>query len=363
MTTQLAREFDRFLFPTEEDTMSGGCYHQLPSRMKSSTPERPDMYILSKANSHLFMPVMVSKMVSDRTAFDAALEETIAYAITCLEGSIGSSSSVILGLPMTRQKAQLLVCIGCAGKMLVMQVCEAHFTSINLKSFLCTVYGCVHSLLKRPIMTEEPCVTTLKCDGQHTLLSWSSRVFKCHSTGKVHKLYDNEEFYQCSPQYEFIKSLGEHALPGVQHSNLSQDGRFQMLEYDFVEGTDEPDSISQVATIIKILGKIHDEDYVHSDIRKENVLFCDDGRAYIIDFDLMNKVDVEYSPTYNHDIPERHRDARPYRPRKKDHDRHALHVLLEGSEWFQSLSQARKELLDKLKGQEELSVIANALLH
>ncbi len=250
-TAQLAREMDRFLFP---DGIEGGaCYHQLPSRSKSGTRERPGFYVLGKTDGLLLMPVLVSDFKN--MDLDIAREETIAYAVSCLEGCT-DKCAVILGLAMTCKDIELFVCVGHSKKMMAMKVCTVNIASHDdLRKFLCVLYGCVHSLLKNPIETDTSSAITSQCSGDHTLLS--SRVIKC-SNGIVHKYYDAEEFDQCLPNIDFIASLGEYALPGVQCRKLSPDGRFQVLEYDYLDGSHVPNSIDQVATIIRILSKIHD---------------------------------------------------------------------------------------------------------
>ena len=67
------------------------------------------------------------------------------------------------------------------------------------------------------------------------------------------------------------------------------------------------------------LAKLHAEDYVHGDIRKENLLFRRNGiNAWIIDFDLAGKEGTLYPSTYNHrGIDEHHSAAISLLPRKR----------------------------------------------
>ena len=63
---------------------------------------------------------------------------------------------------------------------------------------------------------------------------------------------------------------------------------------------------------------IHKNQYVHSDIREQNLVFSSDGKnAYIIDFDLTDKVNTVYPECYNTNLSERHRKALPYKERKQ----------------------------------------------
>ena len=83
--------------------------------------------------------------------------------------------------------------------------------------------------------------------------------------------------------------------------------------------------------LLKTLKSLHSYDYVHSDVRKSNIL-CDDERdeAYLIDFDLCDKEDVYYPKVYNHaSISERHKGAFAYKPRKKFHDVFSILKILQ----------------------------------
>lgn len=90
---------------------------------------------------------------------------------------------------------------------------------------------------------------------------------------KVHKYYDSQEFDCCPPNIDHIKSFGEYALPNVKCDLLSTDKRFQMLEYDYVDGSHKPDKDEHITTIFTILGKIHSLNLVHSDIRTEKTVY------------------------------------------------------------------------------------------
>ena len=353
MTAQLAREFDRFLF---HEKSGGGCYHQIGSRLFSTQPERPDIYVLSKnQNDELMMPVLIGDFELEK--FELAYTETIAYVRTCLQNISVEPYTLILGLPMTRYKVELLICVNHPDGVYVMSVCEAVIsTDYIMRAFLRTVYCCVHSLIQNPIVISKfPCFNRSH-DDEHTM---SSRVL--HFAGKVYKYYDSK-FLRAKPNLDFIVSLKEYALPQVKCHDLSEDKRFQQLEYEYVKGSHEPRSIHQVAMIIKILAKIHSQNYVHSDIRRGNLLFKKDGRtAYIIDFDLVDKVDEPYPVTYNHrEIPERHSGAKACHPRKKMHDRHSLFVLL--SRFKLLLTSNQQQYLKMLEDeQNELSTISELL--
>ena len=57
----------------------------------------------------------------------------------------------------------------------------------------------------------------------------------------------------------------------------------------------------QTIRLMEILNDVHQKGYVHSDIRVQNILLCNDGlNAYLIDFDLAGKEDTEYPSGYQH---------------------------------------------------------------
>jgi len=59
--------------------------------------------------------------------------------------------------------------------------------------------------------------------------------------------------------------------------------------------------VKQFLPMLQDLQKLHTNDFVHSDIRIENLVFDDHGTtAWLIDFDLIGKVGTLYPPNYNH---------------------------------------------------------------
>lgn len=367
VSAQLAREFDHFIFGTGE---RGACYHQLGCRKKGrshGSPDQPDLFILSKVDDQPSIPLLVSDVKNDN--MKDALDESIAYAIACLEQCI-RECTVVLALPMTRYEMKLLVCVGHNDKMICMEVCTVNISDNHaLSTFLCTVYGAVHYLLNNThtIQSRQSSCITMKCDGEHRMLA--TRTIYCikENRHRVHKFYDDFEYEQCSPNVETVMTvLGNTALPNSQCVPLTTDGRFKKLEYDYIEGSCHPQNIGQICTIIRKLAKVHNQDYVHSDIREANLVFCTSGDdAYLIDFDLMRKENDNYPSGYNHfEIPERHPDAQPGSPRRKVHDSYALGVILEGTALFQyDLSDEQRKVLAELKKTDaHLVTIAERLI-
>ena len=103
------------------------------------------------------------------------------------------------------------------------------------------------------------------------------------------------------------------------------DSRFVRLGMKYITCTTKPCTKNQVIMLCEILSELHEQrKIIHGDIRKSNILFSNDCQsAYFIDFDLADHEDVPYPSNFNH-IEERHKNALPYRPRRKEHDRYSL---------------------------------------
>ena len=108
--------------------------------------------------------------------------------------------------------------------------------------------------------------------------------------------------------------------------------------------------------LCEILSELHEQrNIVHGDIRKSNILFSNDCQsAYFIDFDLADHEDVPYLSNFNH-IEERHKNALPYRPRRKEHDRYSLWKSLV------DVGFNNEQFLDLIKGSDSLSTIVQTM--
>ena len=110
---------------------------------------------------------------------------------------------------------------------------------------------------------------------------------------------------------------------------LTSDERIQCLQYDYLHGSHIKFNKQQVAMIIRNLHTLHENNFVHGDIRKENILFSYDGtKAWLLDFDLAGEEYSLYPQGYNSNISERHPSAMAGHNRLKIHDRYALSVII-----------------------------------
>lgn len=340
-TSLYARHLDRFLFP---DSNCGMCLHQLITRNE----ERADICVVPFPEQNWpIAPSLVSDMNLDK--LDEAKVETTAYSVTLMQEDM--SPRLQLALPFTTKSAALQV-------HLTGQKCLHSSTIVegplHEMAFLCTLYVGVHSLLRRPIRQAEPfsIATPLRSTTLVNIsLSSISRVFLSKQQSRVYKFYDSLK--HCGePNVELINQLGDDGqpyLPDVRLEDITRDGRIQCLSYRYIQ-SDTKMSMQHFATIIQILHKIHDQGLVHCDIRETNLIFGNDGKGWIIDFDLVRKEGENYPPEYNHEhIAERHKDAKRMLSAHKAHDRHSLSEIMMRANMPRSIIEKVKNMSIDLK--------------
>eukprot|EP00657_Telonema_sp_P-1_P010365 TRINITY_DN4778_c0_g1_i1.p1 TRINITY_DN4778_c0_g1~~TRINITY_DN4778_c0_g1_i1.p1 ORF type:complete len:273 (-),score=11.39 TRINITY_DN4778_c0_g1_i1:54-872(-) len=117
-----------------------------------------------------------------------------------------------------------------------------------------------------------------------------------------------------------------------------------LLSYPYFPGDHKPKTVEQFTELCQQVGRLHKEDWVHSDVRQHNVVFSMDGKiTRLIDFDLAGKVGSVYPDNFA-PLPCRHKDAKSGEGRQISHDRQALSFLLE--EWFE-----KSDVMDNVKAQ------------
>ena len=82
-----------------------------------------------------------------------------------------------------------------------------------------------------------------------------------------------------------------------------------MMMYKFIENDKQTITCDDFKPIINVLYKLHSNNYVHSDVRLENMVFPNNKVAKLIDFYLTDTVGMDYPFWYNYDLLERHPDA------------------------------------------------------
>ena len=370
VTALAARALDRFLFPDNESKLRGGCYHQLPSRARVTTPEAPDLMVIRLGDGYVpTTPILYADW--KKSDFGTAEVQTSLYALTGMEKL--EYPVIYLGLPCDTNEVALRVYMGYEGYVLEMDICSARREADKrLEALFCTLFGCVHYLIDAPIYPTS--IEPYCCGGgEHPVLSqtyarpyspsrcghiYSPRVIHCSARNVVRKFYDRD------PSFQGCLNIDANVrfIPGASSEHLND--RVTILQYPFLAGGHRPRSIGHIAAVILQLDELHSQDLVHSDMRKENIIFCSDGKsAHIIDFDLTARQGECYPGNYYHkNIPERHAEAQAHRLRAKVHDRWSLHVVLT-TDAQMPLSTPHRECLKELKTTDlSLTTIAHNLL-
>ena len=181
-------------------------------------------------------------------------------------------------------------------------------------------------------------------------------IYLC--VGEVFKLFDSLKAPYAKPNVDIIKRiLHEDYLPGIKEKNLTDDGNYKCLMYKYLPDRDSDKiSLDDFKPIMETLDKLHENHYVHSDVRLPNMVFAENSQSSkLIDFDLMDKVGVVYPDEYNADMPERHRNAQPNMPREIIHDRYSLIKVI--CMKVVGIEESTKEKLKRLGESKELPLM------
>lgn len=330
--SHLCRQLNQFIFANPK---VGACYRQLPA--PSSNPSERSETTALDDDSSPSKPIVLAIANCKVSSSDWGRGESTGYSVRLLELSKNTVDYVCqLVLPLSsvnrfgeesfKSECVLQLQVERRYEMLVIDIISASGTEEMLKYF-CIFHAAVHFLLRNPIHYQSSCVSptlSLSLESSltpHGIQSVPDRVFI--KGGHVYKLYDTQEIL---PNLSLVQKV----LPEATVVDLSADKRFQYLRYEFRNGSHHPVSCIQFCQVLKQLEQIHDEGFVHADIRDANIVFGRDGEsAWIIDLDFAGKENTAYPEMYNYwcDIPERHPEARPGQPKKKIHDVHALSVI------------------------------------
>ena len=139
----------------------------------------------------------------------------------------------------------------------------------------------------------------------------------------------------------------------MELNDLTVDKKFKLLTYKYIPNRSaQVYSLEDFMPIARTLDKLHNEGYVHSDVRLVNMVFPDDGESKLIDFELAKSVGMPYPTGYSNALPERHAEAEGNMPRKVIHDKYSfIHIVL--SKVF--LTPRQKEFLEKYQSGREQS--------
>ena len=316
-----SQALDRFLF---EDVGEGCVLHQPVLVEDSNHSNRPDSYIARLKGGVPSSPILVSDFKQDLHDYNVAYNESLGYFQSVV--SVAQLYEPMLVMPCTPDKLSLFLCWPINEKEhATIKVCEVttdnstglakYFTTLKYAvSAVCNCKGSFNVEPQRNVVLKE--------------VLYLPNVYKHDNL--VYKLFDT--FIGTKPNVELVKEiLGENYLQGMKAEKLTNDGRFQLLQYQYIPGictTDKTVTLGDFKPVAEALDQLHHANYVHSDVRLPNIVFTDGGNAKLIDFDLTDLVNTPYPNGYNFDFEERHPEAKKDRFRKIVHDRYSLYFII-----------------------------------
>ena len=342
-SSMLGRELDRYLFETKEH----GCVLHQPV-LAGNGRNRPDGYVAKLTNSKPSKPLLVYDFKQQN--MDTCETESLGYCEVVISNM--DSLQPLFIMPCTQTDVALSLCWPKKSKeqFALMNICKG---KASANYFNAVKYAVDSFSFPECYFQIQPIEGTKL---QNKLVSNKDNIYL--ADGKVYKLYDTDKRPYAKPNVMVIEEvLGKTYLSGIKEISLSKDGRFQCLQYDYIEdGITSNLRIDDFRPIMKTLDKLHDKGYVHSDVRYCNMVFPANGtEAKLIDFDLMARVDEPYPEVYNGNsiIPERHGEAAPNNLRKKLHDRHSMiFIILE--RFKDDLSREKVHLLESFQTNDNI---------
>ena len=267
-------------------------------------------------------PVLVADLKNDDLA--TARKESALYGVNSARIQKGRQRwEIMIGIPGSKQQMDLEVYIPGNGVFWRVPVVEG--CSPFDRALLCTIYTAVHYLSRHPITQDS--ALNLKPEKTFQVEPYPTRfrVFVDTDKRKVYKLFD-EENKAMQPNSTLLSNLGFNC----DCRQLSSDGRFCMLEINYIPGNhNKPACVSSFCGAVNQLHKIHKKNMVHGDIRTANIVFDRaSSSSSLIDFDLAREEMTNYPPTYVTSFHERHSEARPGKPMRKMHDKHSLFWII-----------------------------------
>lgn len=361
-----SRALDRFLFPDER---IGACLHQGPNRERpggQGSPESSDLYIVpfrlstapkgTVAGDHECEPgAPIGEADVKLQDFGKAIRESALYNLSSMDTTFGQKHyPVLLSFPATVVNTQLEAHVIRDNSLWRIILCNSRPWN---PSFLATLYIAVHYVIQAEIVwpltsPSRPCLQKSSNLGS---TYFNDRVYV--NGGRVHKLYDTK-FNADHPNIDIVKSIGGLENPVLVE--LTTDGRVLDLSYDYIEGDHKPTSLRQFTKVVQTLHKLHAINYVHGDVRKENVVFNTEG--HLIDFDLACPAGNKYPKGYNYFFPERHVEAIELSKMELVHDRYSLQYLMRQVHVEGKNVKAKEQVCaDLLNMQKSLQDIAGEL--
>jgi hypothetical protein len=308
----------------------GMCVHQAPSRKRTNNPEVSDIGIaplfLGARYPAPYIATWDCKTVEE--GFDIADRKSALYQCNNLELAEGVERTewpVTIGMPGTNREVELQIYVPVSKGMLWRAaICKCEPWD---EALLATFYVAVHYLIEHPVLETKATSVPLPFKDMNGAVpvhedDMNFRVYKFED--KVVKLYKKTDCFEHN--HSLLDKIG------FQHELLDH-GSFWSLSRPYSESSHCPNSLGTFKSIIKILQKVHDNGYVHGDIRPANLLHGEED-GMILDFDLARPEGTHYLDIYNRIIKWkgrniRHSEAAPLREMKKEHDRYSLSLIIE----------------------------------
>ncbi len=324
----------------------------IPTYKDTGSPNVADIIGCVKSSSRY---AFVAELKKKENEMLMAKKQTALYAKhAAVSGHLKNECSLILGLAATKKKAMLSLYVVADqavanNAVWAIPIMESTpddktllaLTAIAIADLCINPKNC--SLLLNPVPFERelsPMKGGLNC-----------RVFLDKAEKKICKFYGEEE--DVLPQIDVMKLVLDTDIDKIK---LTTDNSYFYIKYDYYEGNHTLESLEHFYSIFIKLHKLHDEGYVHCDIRIENLVFGGNGVSYLIDFDLTRKENTRYPKGYNSKILFRHHDAQEKMPALKVHDRHSLGQIC--SCYFGAEAD---NIVEDLASNMSLEVIANSL--
>lgn len=260
----------------------------------------------------------------------------------------------LIAMPCTKNQIGLYICLSRGqrfsqneSKLITIKICEVNIMETDkMKMFIDTLIFTVKDIVEiqaQPFEVEPKQGLILTRP-----MNSSQRIYLCgNKPTVVCKLYDATFV---SDKEDVVRNLNIDSLHCTK-TTLSNDKRFYMLEYNYVREKDKHfRTLNDYKAIMETLDKLHDNGYVHSDVRELNLLFPFHNTitAKLIDFDLMDLIGTRYPKGYNH-LEERHAEAKAGNGRKTLHDRYSLVHILQKEDFYHELSSSQKKILEQCK--------------
>uniref|UniRef100_A0A7S2XKI1 Protein kinase domain-containing protein n=1 Tax=Attheya septentrionalis TaxID=420275 RepID=A0A7S2XKI1_9STRA len=197
------------------------------------------------------------------------------------------------------------------------------------------------------------CKVEFDQDGQQ-----KSKVLRSYDT-RFRSTQRRSEIYEHSSEYEklsIVPTLSDQELEGADHNSWlwPPRGGLLVIAAPYREGRHFAKTPAAFIPIINELEKLHNEGFVHGDIRGFNTVFTDEGNhGWLIDFDFggkVNKAGPVYPDGYKRHLGDGKRIGKEENRIEKWHDFYALgnlffssHEFVEGdgkSQWFRRIFAA-----------------------